>query len=125
MAELFLQRLYMVLKHPRTMSGNPNHEPTEDLVAIRTRLLDCLWWNTAEVAATIRDVPEDLGLANNSIIKERLTHSYTYLAVFVIYIYSSQWGGVLHEKDPRILETKICSDMTKGVKSSSLHPIAV
>lgn len=101
------------------MSENPNHEPTEDLVPICTRLLDCLWWNTAEVAATIRDVPEDLGLANNSIkaslIKEQLTHSYTYLASFVIYIdiktkfCSSQRGSLLYEKDPRILETKICS----------------
>lgn len=102
------------------MSGNPNHEPTADLVPIRTQLLDCLWWNMAEVAATIRDVPEDLGLANNSIkaslIKEQLTHSSTYLALFVISVdikmkfCCGQRGSVLHEKDPRVLETKICSE---------------
>lgn len=58
--------------------------------------------------------------ARNSIkaflIKEQLTHSYTYLALFVIYIdikmkfCSSQRGSVLHEKDCRIIQTKICSD---------------
>lgn len=77
--------------HPRTISGNPDHEPTEDLVQSPTRLLDCLRCNMAAVAATIRDVPEDLGLANIRdisavLVKELLTHSYTYLTLLVIYI---------------------------------------
>lgn len=57
------------------------------------------------------------------LIKEQLIHSYTYLALFVIYIDPVRGTVSCMKRITGSFKPRYA--LTKGVKSSSLHPIAV